>query len=95
MEAAREALLQSQKMEAIGQLTGGVAHDFNNLLMVVLGSLELMRKRLPDDAKLMALLDNAVQGAQRGTILTKRMLAFARRQELQKEAVDIPNSFAA
>ncbi len=90
LEMAREALLQSQKMEAIGQLTGGVAHDFNNLLMVVLGSLELMRKRLPDDPKLMALLDNAVQGAQRGTILTKRMLAFARRQELQKETVDIP-----
>jgi len=91
LETAREALLQSQKMEAIGQLTGGVAHDFNNLLMAVLGSLELMRKRLPDDPKLMALLNNAVQGAQRGTVLTKRMLAFARRQELKKEAVDIPD----
>jgi PAS domain S-box-containing protein len=90
LEAAREALFQSQKMEAVGQLTGGVAHDFNNLLMAVLGSLELMRKRLPDDAKLKALLENAVQGAQRGTVLTKRMLAFARRQELKKEAVDIP-----
>ena len=90
LEGAREALLQSQKMEAIGQLTGGIAHDFNNLLMVVLGSLELMRKRLPDDPKLMALLENAVQGAQRGSTLTKRMLAFARRQELKKEAIDIP-----
>jgi CheY-like chemotaxis protein/two-component sensor histidine kinase len=84
-------LMQSQKMEAIGQLTGGVAHDFNNLLMVVLGSLELMRKRLPDDPKLKGLLENAVQGAQRGALLTRRMLAFARRQELKQEAVDIPH----
>lgn len=90
LETAREALLQAQKMEAIGQLTGGVAHDFNNLLMAVLGSLELMRKRLPDDPKLRALLENAVQGAQRGSLLTKRMLAFARRQELKQEAVEIP-----
>jgi PAS domain S-box-containing protein len=90
LEGAREALLQSQKMEAIGQLTGGIAHDFNNLLMVVLGSLELMRKRLPEDPKLLAMLENAVQGAQRGSTLTKRMLAFARRQELKKEAIDIP-----
>ena len=58
--------------------------------MAVLGSLELMRKRLPDDPKLLALLENAVQGAQRGSELTKRMLAFARRQELKREAVDIP-----
>jgi PAS domain S-box-containing protein len=90
LETARDALLQSQKMEAIGQLTGGVAHDFNNLLMAVMASLELMRKRLPDDPKLMSLLDNAMQGAQRGSALTQRMLAFARRQDLKKEAVDIP-----
>ena len=90
LETAREALLQSQKLEAIGQLTGGIAHDFNNLLMAVLGSLELMRKRLPDDPKLKALLENAVQGAQRGAALTQRMLAFARRQELKMEAVNIP-----
>ena len=90
LEKTREALLQSQKMDAIGQLTGGIAHDFNNLLMAVLGSLELMRKRLPDDPKLKALLENAVQGAQRGATLTQRMLAFARRQELKQETIDIP-----
>jgi PAS domain S-box-containing protein len=90
LEKTREVLLQSQKMEAIGQLTGGIAHDFNNLLMVVLGSLELMRKRLPDDSKLRSLLENAVQGAQRGTTLTQRMLAFARRQELKQETIAIP-----
>ncbi|HSI42178.1 MAG TPA: PAS domain S-box protein [Xanthobacteraceae bacterium] len=90
LERSREALFQSQKMEAIGQLTGGVAHDFNNLLMVVLGSLELMRKRLPDDARTLALLDNAIQGARRGSALTQRMLAFARRQELTPVPVGVP-----
>ena len=90
LERTREALIQSQKMEAIGQLTGGVAHDFNNLLMAVLGSLELLRKRLPDDSKMLALLENAVQGAERGTTLIKRMLAFARVQELKQEAIVIP-----
>lgn len=90
LEQAREALFQSQKLEAIGQLTGGVAHDFNNLLMIILSSLELVRKRLPPDpAAALPLLDNAVQAAQRGATLTKRMLAFARRQELTIEAVDI------
>ena len=89
LQEAREALFQSQKMDAIGQLTGGVAHDFNNLLMAVLGSLELLRKRLPPDPKMMRLLDNAMQGAQRGAALTQRMLAFARRQELKPAALDI------
>jgi PAS domain S-box-containing protein len=90
LEKAREFSLQAQKLEAIGQLTGGIAHDFNNLLMAILGSLELLRKRLPDDSKSIALLENAAQGAQRGTTLTKRMLAFARNYELDKEAIDIP-----
>jgi PAS domain S-box-containing protein len=89
LEEAREALFQAQKMEAIGQLTGGVAHDFNNLLMAVLGSLELAQKRLPDDPKLARLIDNAILGAQRGASLTQRMLSFARRQELKREAVDL------
>ncbi len=89
LERAREQLFQSQKMEAIGQLTGGVAHDFNNLLMAVLGSLELLRKRLPDDPKFTQLMDNAVQGAERGRALTQRMLAFARRQDLELKAVGL------
>jgi PAS domain S-box-containing protein len=89
LDEAREALFQSQKLEAIGQLTGGVAHDFNNLLMAILGSLELVRKRVSDDPKVLGLIDNAIQGAQRGASLTQRMLAFARRQELRREAVDL------
>jgi PAS domain S-box-containing protein len=89
LERAREFSLQAQKLEAIGQLTGGIAHDFNNLLMAILGSLELLRKRFPDDSKGIALLENAAQGAHRGTALTKRMLAFARNYELNKEVIDI------
>jgi PAS domain S-box-containing protein len=87
--AADARLRQAQKMEAVGQFTGGAAHDFNNLLMAILGSLEILRKRLPNDPRLLALLDNAVQGAKRGSSLTQRMLAFARRQELKQEPVDL------
>jgi PAS domain S-box-containing protein len=89
LDQAREALFQSQKMDAVGQLTGGVAHDFNNLLMAVLGSLELLRKRLPDDPQFHRLLDNAMQGASRGVSLTQRMLAFSRRQEMDFKPVDL------
>jgi PAS domain S-box-containing protein len=90
LDQARDALMQSQKMEAVGQLTGGIAHDFNNLLMAVLSSLELVRKRLPQDPKVLALIDNAVHGAERGAALTQRMLAFSRRQDLKLGAVDVP-----
>ncbi len=76
-------------MEAIGQLTGGIAHDFNNLLMAVLGSLEILKKRLPEEPGLLPLVDNAIQGAQRGAALTQRMLAFSRRQELAVETIDV------
>ena len=88
-ERAEEQLRQAQKMEAIGQLTGGVAHDFNNLLMAVLGNLELLRKHVAGDAKATRLIDGALQGAQRGASLTQRLLAFARRQDLQVGPVNL------
>lgn len=76
-------------MESIGQLTGGVAHDFNNLLAVILGSFSLLKKGISDDPRTSRLLEGAIQGAERGATLTKRLLAFARRQELKLEAVEI------
>lgn len=88
-EHALAQLFEAQKLDTIGQLTGGVAHDFNNLLMAVLASLQLLRKRLPDDARMQRLLDNAVQGAERGAALTQRLLSFARRQELKPETIEI------
>jgi len=94
LKAAEAQLRESQKMEALGQLTGGVAHDFNNLLMVVLGNIGLLRKRLPDDPRLLRLLDGAQQGAERGAALTQRMLAFGRRQELRPEPVDLARLIA-
>jgi len=87
---AEEALRQAQKIEAVGQLTGGVAHDFNNLLAVIIGNLDLLRRRLGTDAKLLRLAESALEGAQRGATLTQRLLAFARRQELKPEAVELP-----
>lgn len=90
LELAREALFQSQKMEAIGQLTGGVAHDFNNLLMAIRSGLELMAKRPNRDPQTERLLENCLKATDRGAALTQRMLAFARRQELATERVVLP-----
>lgn len=89
-EAALAQIHQMQKLESLGKLTGGVAHDFNNLLTVVIANLELLRKRVPPDRRLERLIDGAIAGAERGVMLTSRMLAFARRQELKPEAVDLP-----
>jgi len=86
--AAQEAIFQAQKMEAVGQLTGGLAHDFNNLLTAILGSLQIAKKRAVR-ADVADLIENAIQGAQRGATLTQRLLAFARRQELQISPVRI------
>jgi signal transduction histidine kinase len=88
-ELALAQLFEAQKMDTIGRLTGGVAHDFNNLLMAVLGSLALLEKRLPEDPQTRRLLQNAIQGADRGKALTQRLLAFSRRQQLKPQAVDL------
>jgi signal transduction histidine kinase/CheY-like chemotaxis protein len=84
-----DQLRHMQKIESIGELTGGVAHDFNNLLTAVLGNLELLRKRVPADPSTERLIDGAMQGAQRGAALTQRLLAFARRQALEPKPVDL------
>ncbi|MBV9511851.1 MAG: response regulator [Caulobacteraceae bacterium] len=94
-EKAEAALRQSQKMEAIGRLTGGVAHDFNNMLAVVLGSLDLLVQRFPDaDPKLLRYAHNAMAGGKRAADLTKRLLAFSRLQPLNPKAADVGRSIA-
>jgi PAS domain S-box-containing protein len=90
LEQAQQAFFQSQKMDAIGKLTGGVAHDFNNLLAAVIGSLDLARRRLAEGGDITRYIDNAMKAAERGATLTQRMLSFARKQELAMEAVDLP-----
>jgi signal transduction histidine kinase len=88
-EVALAQVHEMQKLESLGQLTGGLAHDFNNLLMAILGNLDLLAKKVPQDSMTKQLADGAIQSAERGAALTKRMLAFARRQELKPEAVDL------
>ena len=87
--ATARQLQQAQKMEAIGQLTGGVAHDFNNLLAVVIGSLDLLATSIPPDGHGQTLLRQAIEAAERGAGLTARLLAFARRQTLRPTATDV------
>lgn len=82
-------LFQAQKLEAVGQLTGGVAHDFNNLLTVVLGNLELLQEDLPPDSPLRESAQGAAEAAERGALLTKRLLAFSRRQALEPRLVQV------
>jgi len=93
--AAEESLRQSQKMEAVGQLTGGIAHDFNNMLGVVIGSLDLLGRRLdPEDARATRYLKAATDGANRAAVLTQRLLAFSRQQPLQPVPIE-PNRLVA
>ncbi len=81
--------LQAQKMEAVGQLTGGVAHDFNNLLMVVIGNLQLVEQLVKNDERALKRIRAAADAAERGSELTKRMLAFSRQQTLQNKNLDV------
>ena len=90
-EQALAQVAEMHKLESLGQLTGGLAHDFNNLLMVVMSGIELARKRVAGDARLTGWLDQAMEAAANGAALTKRMLAFARRQELKPESCALPD----
>jgi signal transduction histidine kinase len=90
-----QQLRQSQKMEAIGQLTGGIAHDFNNMLAVVIGSLNILKRRLlRGEGDIERFVDAAMEGAERAAVLTHRLLAFSRQQPLAPESVDV-NKFVA
>jgi signal transduction histidine kinase len=82
-EEAEASLRQSQKMEAVGQLTGGVAHDFNNLLQIIIGNLDVLLRKLPEETgRMRGAARNAMDGAKRAAVLTQRLLAFSRRQSL-------------
>jgi two-component system NtrC family sensor kinase len=92
-EVLEASLRQSQKMEAVGQLTGGVAHDFNNLLTIILGNLQMALRQMPE-GRPRTYLGNAYQGAERAADLTKRLLAFSRSQPLEPRPLD-PNRLVA
>jgi PAS domain S-box-containing protein len=86
---AQEALRQSQKLESMGQLTGGVAHDFNNLLTPIIGGLDMLQRRRVGDERAQRTIDGALASAERAKTLVQRLLAFARRQPLQPKPVDV------
>lgn len=88
-EETQEKLRQAQKMEAVGQLTGGIAHDFNNLLAVIIGNLELIQEKFPDDFDLAKLISSAIQSSERGAKLTQQLLAFSRKQSLQPQFINL------
>jgi PAS domain S-box-containing protein len=94
LEEAREQLFRSQKMEALGQLTGGLAHDFNNLLTAILGACELGLRNIDDQEKVRRMLEGVRSSAQRGAGLTRQLLAFARAQPLELKQIDLKQFFA-
>ena len=100
VERAREQLVQSQKIESVGQLTGGVAHDFNNLLTIIIGNLEIAQRHIGTlsggvAVQLSRVVGNAMTGARRAATLTQRLLAFSRRQPLSPKALDVNKFIAA
>ncbi|MDQ1918946.1 hybrid sensor histidine kinase/response regulator [Massilia pseudoviolaceinigra] len=95
LERTREALAQSQKLEAIGKLTGGIAHDFNNLLSVICSGIDLMRATSADTGQYRKIIDSMERAAQRGAALTGQLLAFARQQPLTFEVLDINQIIAS
>ena len=94
LDESREQLFRSQKMEALGQLTGGLAHDFNNLLTAILGACELGLRNVNDPKKVGRMLEGVKGSAQRGAGLTRQLLAFARAQPLQMKQIDLRQFFA-
>ena len=95
LKKTQEQLAASQKMEAVGQLSGDIAHDFNNLMMIVLGNLETVQRhaqKIPNAPNMQRALSNAVRGAQRAAALTSRLLAFSRRQPLDPKPINV-NTF--
>ena len=89
LEDSRAALVQAQKMESLGQLTGGIAHDFNNLLTVIIGSVDLVLRRGVDNERSREFLEAARKAGEQGASLVRRLLAFARRQTLAPQSVDV------
>jgi PAS domain S-box-containing protein len=94
LDESREQLFRAQKMEALGQLTGGLAHDFNNLLTAILGACELALRNVNDEEKVKRMLDGVRASAQRGASLTKQLLAFARAQPLEIKQIDLKSFFS-